>query len=125
MNRTTKPPTMSDAFRRVARAGLTLPGVDIATKYDGSPVLKLAGTFVAAIATHPSAEPESLVVRADVEERTWLLDDAPQTYYLTEYYRRYPVVLARLSRIDEDALRDLLAMSWRLTSQKARRGSWR
>ena len=36
------------------------------------------------------------------------------------YYRSYPVVLVRLSRIDRDALRDLLSMSRRLTLAKTR-----
>jgi hypothetical protein len=38
--------------------------------------------------------------------------------YLTDYYRRYPLVLVRLSTIDRDALRDVLSGSWRLTAAK-------
>jgi hypothetical protein len=75
---------------------------------------------MAGVAMHRSAEPETLVVRVTVEEREWLLEDAPETYYVTDYYRRYPVVLVRLSRIDRDALRDVLSMSWRLALVKAR-----
>lgn len=75
---------------------------------------------MAGLAMHPSAEPETLVVRVGGEEREWLLEDAPETYYLTDYYRRHPVVLVRLSRIDRDALRDVLSVSWRLASAKAR-----
>jgi hypothetical protein len=55
------------------------------------------------------------------EERERLIEDAPETYYLTDYYRRYPLVLARLSRIAPDALRDLLSVSWRLTPMKVRK----
>ena len=99
--------------------GLTLPNVEAATKYDGSPVLKLGGCFMAGLALHPSAEPNTLVVRYDDEEREWLLADAPETYYLTDYYRKYPLVLVRLSRINRDALRDVLTVSWQLTAAKA------
>ena len=77
---------------------------------------------MAGLASHRSAEPGTLVVRASFEEREWLLDDAPETYYLTDYYRSYPLVLVRLSRIDRDALRDLLSVSWRLAAAKAGRG---
>jgi len=49
-----------------------------------------------------------------------LIEDAPETYYLTDYYRGYPLVLVRLSRVDRDALSDLLSVSWHLTSAKAR-----
>lgn len=109
-----------DVFEVVETVGLTLPGVEAATKYDGSTVLKRGGSFMAGLATHASAEPGTLVVRADLEERELLLEDAPETYYLTDYYRRYPLILARLSRLDRDALHDLLSVSWRLTAEKMR-----
>jgi len=110
-----------NSFDTVRTVGLLLPGVEATTRYDGSPVLKLGGCFMAGLATHRSAEPGTLVVRVNVEERELLLDEAPETYYVTDSYRRYPIVLVRLSRIDRDALRDLLSVSWRLTSAKARR----
>ena len=49
-----------------------------------------------------------------------LLQDAPETYYLTDYYRAHPVVLVRLAGLGRDAIRDLLAMSRRLTLAKGR-----
>ena len=111
----------TSAFDFVRTVGLTLPDVEAATKYDGSPVLKVDGIFMAGLATHPSAEPDTLVVRADLEDREWLMKDAPETYYLTDYYRSYPLVLVRLSRVEPDALHDLLCVSWRMTMAKARR----
>ena len=76
---------------------------------------------MAGLATHPSAEPDSLVVRVALDERDWLLDDAPETYYVTDYYRPYPIVLVRLAHVTPDALRDLLAVSHRLALAKSRR----
>jgi hypothetical protein len=108
-------------FRAVRKAGLTLPRVDAATRCDGSPVLKVGGCFMAGLATHSSAEPGTLVVRARFEDRALLLEDAPETYYVTPYYEKYPVVLARLARLDRDALHGLLSMSWRLTQEKSSR----
>jgi hypothetical protein len=102
--------------------GLGLPSVDAATKYDGSPMLKVGGSFMAGLATHRSAEPGTLVVRYDLEARASLLGEAPETYYVTDYYQPYPVVLVRLSRIDRDALRDLLSVSHRMTLPKTRQG---
>lgn len=110
-------PIRHDAFERVRTLGLALPGVEGATKYDGSPVLKRDGSFMAGLALHASAEPGTLVVRADLESRDAMIADAPETYYLTDHYRRHPVVLVRLSGIDRDALRDVLSMSWRLTAR--------
>jgi hypothetical protein len=107
------------SFETVRTVGLALPDVEAATKYDGSPVLKVGGCFMAGLASHRSAEPETLVVRVSLDEREWLLEDAPETYYVTDYYRRYPVMLVRLSRINRDALRDVLSVSWRLALAKA------
>jgi hypothetical protein len=112
-------PAPVNGFETVRAVGLTLPHVEAATKYDGSPVLKLRGCFMAGLAMHPPAEPHTLVVRYDDEEREWLIADAPETYYLTDYYRKYPLLLVRLSHIDRDALRDVLSVSWRLTNVKA------
>lgn len=111
--------TRQDSFEIVRTVGLSLPDVKADTRYDGSPVLKLGGCFMAGLATHRSAEPNTLVVRIDVDERDLLLEDDPDTYYVTDYYRGHPVVLVRLSRVDRDALRDLLSVSWRLTRAKA------
>ncbi len=109
------------AFDIVRTIGLELPGVEATTKYDGSPVLKLDGIFVAGLAMHPSAEPDTLVVRSEPEDREALVEDAPETYYLTDYYRSYPLVLVRLKRVEPDALRDLLSVSWRMTMSKTQR----
>ena len=118
MKRRPKKQEPMDGFEIVKAVGLTFPDVEATTKYDGSPVLKLNGCFMAGLATHSSAEPATLVVRVGCDEREWLIEDAPETYYLTGYYRRYPLLLVRLSRVDPDALHDLLSVSWRLTSLK-------
>jgi len=115
-----KEPKRADSFDAVRAVGLTLPDVEAATRYDGSPVLKVGGCFMAGLASHRSAEPDTLVVRCGVEERELLLEDAPETYYVTDYYRKYPLVLVRLSRIDRDALRDVLSVSRQLTLAKTR-----
>ena len=120
MKRTRRIHTPAVSFETVRTVGLTLPDVEATTRYDGAPVLKVRGVFVAGLATHPSAEADTLVVRMGLEEREPLLEDAPETYYVTDYYRSYPVVLVRLSRMDRDALHDLLSASRRLALAKAR-----
>jgi hypothetical protein len=121
MKRQLTPRTAVDSFETVMCVGLSLPYVEAATKYDGSPILQVGGCFMAGLATHRSAEPGTLVVRSAFEDRTWLLAEAPAIYYVTDYYVKYPVVLVRLSRIDPDALRALLSISRRLTMEKVRR----
>ena len=110
-----------EAFEPVRAVGLSLPDVRAVTKYDGSPVLKVRGVFMAGLAMHRSAEPDTLVVRVALDQREWLLEDAPDLYYITDYYRPYPLVLVRLARVDRDALHDLLSVSRRLALEKARK----
>ena len=111
----------ADAFDIVRTIGLTMPDVQAGVKYDGTPVLKAGGAFMAGLALNRSAEPDTLVVRVGFEEREGLLEDSPDVYYLPEYYERHPVVLVRLRRIGTDALHDLLAIARRRTLLKSRR----
>jgi hypothetical protein len=106
------------SFDRVRAAALGLPDVEEGTAY-GSPALRVHGRMFACLAVHRSAEPRSLVVVIGFAERDELIDADPATYYLTDHYVNYPVTLVRLSRIQPDALRDLLRMAWRFVSANA------
>ena len=78
----------------------------------------------ACMAVHRSAAPGTLAVRVQFEHRDELIDADPKTYYLTDHYVNYPVVLVRLSQIRIDQLRDLLAAAWRfVTAKKSRTAS--
>jgi hypothetical protein len=104
-------------FETVRRIGLALEGVEVSTMY-GSPALKAGGKLLACMAIHKSAEPGTLAVRVDFDQRAELLAADPDVYYLKEHYVNYPVVLARLSRIHPDALRGLLEMGWRFVTAR-------
>ncbi len=74
MTRSRKAQTPADVFDAVRTVGLALPDVEETTKYDGSPVLKVGGSFMAGLATHHSAEPATLVVRFGLESITKALN---------------------------------------------------
>ena len=95
-------------FEAVRALGREFPDLLESAMY-GSPALKLGKRLVACIAIHRSAEPGSLVVRTDFEQRAALIGDDPETYYITDHYVTHPVVLVRLGRLQHDQLRDLLA----------------
>jgi hypothetical protein len=105
------------SFNAVRKIGRGMPGVE-ETTMSGSPALKLKGTLVACIATNKAAEPNTLVARIGFEQREDLLKQHPETYYLKPHYENYPVVLARLSKIRPDALRELLDAAWRFAAAK-------
>jgi hypothetical protein len=99
-------------FDLVRAIGLTLPDVEESTMY-GAPALKIRGKLLACMASHKSAEPNSLVVRIDFEDRDALIADDPRIYYVKPHYEGYPSVLVRLALIDREALQDLLRSAWR------------
>jgi hypothetical protein len=109
-------------FKRVEAIGRTLPDVELTTTW-GQPTLKVRGKMFACIASHKSAEPNSLVVMMDVPERDVLVEEEPDIYYLKEHYVGYPCVVVRLDRIGSDALRDLIIGAHRFVSTKARKKS--
>jgi len=102
----------SDPFDAVRKIGLQLPHVTEATVY-GKPALKVRGKMFACMASHKSAEPDTLVVRTDFEQRDALLAEDPNLYYLTDHYVGYPSVLVRLPRVPAGVLKDLLGMAYR------------
>ena len=105
-------------FDAVRKIGLALPGVEEGTAY-GSPALKVHGKLLACLPAHRSAEPGSLVIRVDFDDRAELLAADPDVYYVTDHYVGYNAVLVRLSRVDRDVLRDLLGMAHKFVTRKA------
>jgi hypothetical protein len=103
-------------FDTVRKIGLTLPGVEESAAY-GSPALKVHGKLMACIAINRSAEPDSLMVRVNVDDRAELIAADPDVYYVTDHYAPYNAVLVRLSRVNPDVLRDLLGMAHKLVTK--------
>lgn len=108
----------SSSFKPVESIGRTLPDVEVTTTW-GQPTLKVHGRMFVCIASHKSAEPDTLVVMMDFADRDALLADDPDTYYLKDHYVNYPCVLVRLSRVHADALHDLVTGAHRFVSAKA------
>src|SRR5688572_19788663 len=107
-------------FGTVEAIARALPDVEVTTAW-GQPALKVRGKMFACIASHKSAEPNSLVVMMDFAERDALVADDPGTYYLKDHYLNYPCVVVRLARVRVDALRDLVTGAHRFVSAKPHR----
>jgi hypothetical protein len=123
------PRTTKDYFARVRRLGLELADVEEATSW-GAPALKVRGKMFACVPTNKQAEPESVVFRLSFVERDLRLDAEPNHYYLKPHYVNYPCVLARVQRLSDGALKELLETSWRFVqttgrASKAGSQSWR
>lgn len=108
-----------DPFAPVAAIGKTLPDVESTTTW-GKAALKVRGTMFVCIASHKSAEPDTLVVMMDFADRDALIAEDPDVYYLKDHYVGYPCVLVRLARVHPDALRGLVIGAHRYVSTKKR-----
>jgi hypothetical protein len=93
---------------------LSFPEVERGTSY-GAASFKVAGKFF----TRIRAEDDSIVL-TDVgfDEREMLMEAEPQTFHLTAHYKDYPVVLARIGKIDKKALTAMLSRIWRRKAPK-------
>lgn len=109
----------SHTFTAVEAIGRDLPDVEVTTSW-GQPALKVLGKMFVCMASHKSAESNTLVVLMDVADRDALVADDPGTYYLKEHYLNYPCILVRLSRVRADALRDLVTGAHRFVVARAR-----
>ena len=112
-------PKHAVTFETARDIALTLPGVEVSTAF-GAPALKVKGKLLACIPVNRSAEPGSLMVRIDFDDRAELLVADPKTYYVTDHYVGYTAVLVRLSRVTPDTLRDLLGVAHKFVTRKRR-----
>jgi hypothetical protein len=53
------------------------------------------------------------------DERDMLVERQPDTFYVTDHYRDYPMVLIRLSKAKRAAVEPLLRRHWRTLASKA------
>jgi hypothetical protein len=107
-------------FETVLDLGASLPGVKASTSARGI-ALRLKGQLVACTAIHPSAEPNSLMVRIELRARDALLSKQPDTYYMTQHYRSSAAVLVRLAKIGRHELRNLLEEAAQFMAAQKRR----
>ena len=105
-------------FDTVREIALALENVEESTSY-GTPAFKMGSALVARL----HQDGCSLVVRMGFEEREELMAGDPETYYITDHYLNYPWVLVRLSRVQPDALRDLLGGARRSAAAEKRSNS--
>jgi hypothetical protein len=96
-------------YRRVLALALALPGVEECTAY-GTPGLKVKGKILARLRTEAEG---ALALRCDCIDREILLRAAPRTFFVTDHYRDYPMVLVRLNKVRLRELPALIERAWR------------
>jgi hypothetical protein len=102
-----------DNLETVRHILLALPEVEEAVSR-GSPVFRIKGKMIARL----MEDGESLLLKVDYLKRDILINAEPATFYVTDFYRCYPMLLVRLSSVGRDVLGDLLEQAWRATASK-------
>ena len=87
----------------IRRTVSALPGVDEGTSY-GMPAWRHKGKMLARL----HQDGRSIVLKVGNETRDHLLQADPQTFFITDHYVGYPMVLARLDRLSAADLKKLL-----------------
>ena len=97
----------------VTQFGGELPEVVEGTSY-GTPALKVRGKGFARL----REDGETLVVQVDFLEREALIQEDPETFFITPHYEDHPAMLVKLATVDRGELRELLIESWRIRAPK-------
>lgn len=74
--------------------------------YFGKPAIFVAETFLTRV--HHKEEAVVLAI-GSMEMRDVMLEAEPKLFYITDHYKNFPYLLARLSQLDKATLKDLLA----------------
>ncbi len=97
----------TDNLARVRALAKELPDVEEGTTF-GFPAFMVGGKAFAWFPKKKEVEPGSLGVRMSILERDYRIAREPAVFYVTPHYRDYTSVLARVERMSDAALRELL-----------------
>jgi hypothetical protein len=93
---------------------LSFPGTQEKDSY-GKPAFAVEKKFF----TRLRDEDNSMVLFVgSMDERDMLLEADPRLFHITDHYRDYPTVLARLEKLDAKTLRGFLERRWQKTASK-------
>lgn len=111
-----------DLLSRVRLIAAALPGVEEGTTF-GYPAFKVDGKAFAWFPKKKEVEPGTLGVRMTILERDHRIAADPAVFYVTPHYRDYPAVLARIERMSDAALRELLESGHEYMAVTAKRAT--
>jgi hypothetical protein len=104
---------MAISYGEVREFALALPGVSEGRAY-GGPSLHVGRKFLGRL----REDGETFVLKIDPAERTQLLENSPDEFFLTDHYRPYPYVLVNLLAVKPATLKALVERAWRMIGSK-------
>ena len=100
------------SWETVREVALSLPQVEEGTAY-GRRAFRVGGKLFAALRRE-----DVMALRLGFEEKEFVLQSQPETFFVTPHYDGTPWVLVRLSAIGEEQLREVLTEAWLFRAPK-------
>jgi hypothetical protein len=98
-------------FEKIA---LSFESAEKGTSY-GHPAIVVAKKF---FTRHRKEDNSAVLFVGSLDEREMLMEVEPDIFHVTAHYKDYPIVLARLDKIDAKTLRGMLARRWQQIGPK-------
>jgi hypothetical protein len=110
----------ADGLTRVRAIAMKLADVEEGTTF-GYPAFKVHGKAFAWFPKKKEVEDGSLGVRMSILEREHRIQAEPKIFYVTPHYKDYPSVLARVDKMSDAKLRELLESGHEFMAAAAKR----
>ena len=105
---------MSLTKAQIKKIVLSFPGAVEKPSY-GKPAYLIEKKFFTRLRT----EDDSLVLFVgSIDERDMLIEAEPALFHITDHYKNYPTVLARVAKLDAKTLRGMLERRWKQIAPK-------
>ena len=104
-----------NSWDSVLAFALTLSGTEPSRSY-GAPCARVRGKAF----LYPGRERGSFAVATPVEEKEFLMETDPETFWETDHYRGWPAVLVRFGSPDRERIETVIRRAWwdRLTKKQ-------
>ena len=103
-----KPARRSSDVATLRRIAFSFPGVEEGPSY-GTLAFRVRKKLICRM----KEDGETLAIRMEFGEREILVEGEPETFYFTEHYRSYPMVLVRMPKLHPDELERIFGNAWR------------
>ena len=107
-SRSSTPARCSSDVETLKQIAFSFAGVEEGTSY-GTLAYRVSKKLICRM----KEDGESLAIRMEFGEREILVEGEPETFYFTEHYRNYPMVLVRLPKVHPDELKRIFGNAWR------------
>jgi hypothetical protein len=105
---------MSLTKAQIKKIVMSFPGAVEKPSY-GKPAFLIEKKFF----TRLRAEDDSLVLFVgSIDERDMLIEADPALFHITDHYKNYPTILARIAKLDAKTLRGMLERRWKAIAPK-------